>query len=85
MEQELLDAGADFIGNEKILTDAVEGKSVFDKILATTQSVKEVKPFAKVLGPKGYMPSSKGGSLVKSNEELLDALKLLKSGQVEFK
>lgn len=44
-----------------------------------------VKPFARLLGPKGYMPSLKGGSLVKEDSELQSALKMMKAGQVEFK
>jgi ribosomal protein L1 len=43
-----------------------------------------LKAFARQLGPLGLMPSIKGGTLVKE-EELEDAISLVKKGQIEFK
>lgn len=43
-----------------------------------------LKPLARVLGPKGLMPNVKSGTLVKA-DELLEAVKLSKQGQIEFR
>jgi large subunit ribosomal protein L1 len=43
-----------------------------------------LKPLARVLGPKGLMPNVKSGTLVKP-DELLEAVKLSKQGQIEFR
>ena len=43
-----------------------------------------LKPLARVLGPKGLMPNVKSGTLVKA-EELLEAVRLSKQGQIEFR
>jgi len=43
-----------------------------------------LKAFARQLGPLGLMPSIKGGTLVKE-EELEDAISLVKKGQIEFR
>jgi large subunit ribosomal protein L1 len=44
----------------------------------------QLKSLARVLGPKGLMPNVKSGTLVKP-DELLEAVKLSKQGQIEFR
>lgn len=43
-----------------------------------------LKPLARILGPKGLMPNLKSGTLVKP-DELLNAIKISKQGQIEFR
>ena len=43
-----------------------------------------LKPLARILGPKGLMPNAKSGTLVKP-AELLEAVRLSKQGQIEFR
>jgi len=43
-----------------------------------------LKPLARILGPKGLMPNVKSGTLVKP-DELIEAVKLSKMGQIEFR
>lgn len=78
MVPEVKEAGADVIGTDSMLKEAVEkGVYEFDKIIATPETVKLIKPYARILGPLGFMPSSKGGNLVKA-DKVLESLKLMK-------
>ena len=43
-----------------------------------------LKPFARLLGPKGLMPNVKSGTLVKP-DELMETVRLSKQGQIEFR
>jgi large subunit ribosomal protein L1 len=43
-----------------------------------------LKPFARLLGPKGLMPNVKSGTLVKP-DELIETIKMSKQGQIEFR
>ena len=72
--EDLRTQGADFIGSDAILKDIEEGNIPFDKIIATPEQMNQLKAMARVLGPKGLMPNTKSGTLVKQHE-LLDAVK----------
>lgn len=67
-----------------MIKQMAEGKLEFDKLIATTEQMQQLKPLARVLGPKGLMPNVKSGTLVKP-DELLEAVKLSKQGQIEFR
>ena len=41
--------------------------------------MKTLKPLARILGPKGLMPNTKSGTLVKP-EDLISTIKALKKG-----
>ena len=70
---------ADLLVNETILNEIKEGKFNFTKLYCTTDSMSLLKPLARILGPKGLMPNSKVGTLVKV-EDLEQALKEAKMG-----
>jgi large subunit ribosomal protein L1 len=55
------------------------GQIQFDKLIATTEQMQVLKPFARFLGPKGLMPNVKSGTLVKP-DELLEAVRVSKQG-----
>ena len=82
--EDLRAQGADFIGDDAILKGIEEGNIPFDKIIATPEQMTQLKAMARVLGPKGLMPNTKSGTLVKQHE-LLDAVKQSKQGLVEFR
>ena len=84
MEAQVLEAGADVFGTTDLIKQMGEGKIEFDKLIATQEQMQALKPLARVLGPKGLMPNVKSGTLVKP-DELLEAVKLSKQGQIEFR
>lgn len=84
MQDQVLAAGADIFGTDDLLKQLAEGKCDFDKLIATPEQMQGLKPLARVLGPKGLMPNVKSGTLVKP-EELLEAVRLSKQGQIEFR
>ena len=62
---DLTEAGADIIGTDQIISEIADGKIDFDKMLCTQEYIKELKKYARILGPKGLMPNVKSGTLVK--------------------
>lgn len=56
----------------------------FEKMFTTPAHVAKLKMYGKLLGPKGLMPNAKLGTLVPF-EELPDALRMAKAGQVTFR
>jgi len=81
---ELTAAGADVIGDEQVMTDIGNGKIEFDKIICTQDHISSLKKFARILGPKGLMPNTKSGTLVRA-EEIVETLQQSKMGLVEFR
>ncbi len=79
---EALAAGADFAGLQDLILKVKEGWIDFDVALSTTAAMKEVRSVARVLGPRGLMPTPKAGTVT---DELANAIKEIKAGRVEFK
>jgi large subunit ribosomal protein L1 len=71
---QIKEAGADLIGDDKLIKEIGEGTLNFDKIIATPEHMQGLKTLARVLGPKGLMPNVKSGTLVKA-DDLLGAVK----------
>lgn len=80
--QEALDAGADFAGFQDMIEKVLGGWTDFDVAIATTSAMKEVRKVARVLGPRGLMPSPKSGTVTDS---VAEGIQDVKSGRVEFK
>lgn len=79
------EAGADMFVTEELLKTIQEtGEVGFSKLIATRESVKELKPFARVLGPLGLFPNAKSGTLV-STADLEETIKTFKAGQIEVR
>ena len=74
--------GADFIGLEDLIEKYKDGNIDFDVAITTPAKMKDVSKLAKVLGPKGLMPSPKSGTVT---ENIDKAVKEIKHGQVRFK
>lgn len=81
-EKEALDAGADFVGAEDLVTKIQEGWFEFDTAIATPDMMGVVGKIGKILGPRGLMPNPKVGTVT---FEVSRAVKESKAGKVEFR
>lgn len=86
-EKEAEEAQADLIGGEEIIADIKAGKlspgTDFDVILATPEMMPKLAVIAKILGPKGMMPSPKTETVTVKIKEAVEMLK--KGKKVSFK
>ena len=74
--------GADVIGTDDLVQKIQDGFLDFDRVIASPDMMSSVSKVAKILGPKGLMPNPKMGTVTPNIGE---AVKLVKSGQVQFK
>ena len=83
-EKSVKEAGADFIGGDKTIEDIANSKAPinFDKVVATPDFMPKLAKIAKILGPKGLMPSPKNGTVSPEPEK---AVKELKKGKLEIR
>lgn len=77
-------AGADIVGAEEVITKILAGFSDFDVCITTMdpEMMKLVGRVARVLGPKGLMPSTKSGTVTNN---VAQAVKDAKAGKVEYR
>tara|TARA_B100000315_G_scaffold259119_1_gene313721 strand:- start:2507 stop:3193 length:687 start_codon:yes stop_codon:yes gene_type:complete len=73
---------ADLVGSDDLIEKINSGKIDFDKLISTPTMMIKLSKLGKVLGPKGLMPNPKLGTVT---TKIYDAVKLIKSGQVEIK
>jgi len=83
-EKAVKESGADFTGDDKTIEELANGKFPinFDKVVATPDFMPKLAKVAKILGPKGLMPSPKNGTVSVEPEK---AVKELKKGKLEIK
>lgn len=63
-EKEAKEAGADLVGGKELIEKIRETKKTdFEIAIATPEMMKELAPIAKILGPKGLMPSPRYGTV----------------------
>ena len=74
--------GADITGSDDLVQKIQDGFLDFDRVIASPDLMGSVSKVAKILGPKGLMPNPKMGTVTPNIGE---AVKLAKSGQVQFK
>lgn len=75
-------AGADSTNAQDILTAIGKGKLDFDVLVATPEKMADLGRHAKVLGPKGLMPSPKSGTVTNNPAAMVEEIK---RGRAEIK
>jgi large subunit ribosomal protein L1 len=73
---------ADVFGSDDLLTDIKNGKMDFDVLLTTPDSIRELATIAKILWPKGLMPSPKAGTVT---NDLKTSVEEVKKWKIEYK
>ena len=77
-----LAAGADEVGAEEMIAKIQGGYLDFDVVITSPDMMGQLGRVAKILGPKGLMPSPKSGTVT---PDLAKAIKETKAGKVEYR
>lgn len=75
--------GAEIAGGEELIDKILKTKKIdFDVVIAEPSMMKSLAKIARILGPKGLMPSPKTNTVSDNLEEVIEKFK---KGQVNFK
>ncbi len=76
------DAGADYVGGDDLVQKILGGWLDFDSVIATPDMMPVISKVAKVLGPRGLMPSPKAGTVTIN---VAQTVKELKAGKIQYR
>ncbi|MGL1901982.1 MAG: 50S ribosomal protein L1 [Fibrobacterales bacterium] len=82
LEAQAKEAGAAFVGAEELAQKIQEGWLDFDVVVATPDMMGQVGRLARILGPRGLMPSPKSGTVTK---DVSTTVKELKAGKISYR
>ena len=80
--QEAKDAGADIVAGKEILEDIKKGWLDFEVMIATPDMMAELGKLGRILGPKGFMPNTKTGTVTMDVAKAVDEIK---KGKVTYR
>ena len=82
-EKDAQEAGADIIGDERLIDEIASSKKIaFDVAIATPEMMPRLAKIAKILGPKGLMPNPKSETV---SSDVKKTIAALKHGRSTFK
>lgn len=82
LQKAAIEAGADFVGGDDMVQKIIGGWLEFDAVVATPDMMGVLGKVAKVLGPRGLMPSPKAGTV---SPNLAQIIKELKAGKIQYR
>ncbi len=82
LEKAATTAGADHVGAEELVQKIQDGWMEFDAVVATPDMMPLVGRVARVLGPRGLMPSPKAGTVTVNVAQIV---KELKAGKISYR
>jgi large subunit ribosomal protein L1 len=82
MHEAIENAGADSVYEDEILDKLKKEDIDFDVLITVPENMPKLAKFARILGPKGLMPSPKAGTVAK---DVVKATEEAKAGKIEYR
>lgn len=78
-------SGADIIGTDQTIEEIAQGKIKFDILVTTPEWMSKLAKVARILGPRGLMPSPKNGTITSNEPGLKKTVEGFQEGKTEYK